>query len=540
MFGIGLLFALLMHTAPFPHSLTEVLINQAPEFLGIYDVKRQSYTRINTAGVQLLGCKSAECFLSRPAPQLRTPHFSVADWTALRTAARQHGRQDTSTDVECLDGSTFSAGIELTCFEEQDTAFFLVRISRQPRLPEDESKLAQSVRRYKAVFANATIGIIVCSRAGTIVSANQMACRQLGYAAETLCGQRIEAVGPGATSHYERLCDNFRTRPHMDAMSAHRHETEARHCDGTVFPVEVSLSCVFLDDELYIVSYVLDITSKKDSDQALVAQRLRVERRNAELEQKVAARTSALTSTLGELGKALAAEKKLGELKSLFVALASHEFRSPLTVVLSSASLLEQYPAFEQQPQRQVHVERIRQSVRHLNNILEEFLSVARIEEGRVLAYPERISVAALLANIVADVQGLLKTGQTIVREISCPETVWLDPSLLRKIIVNLLSNALKYSGENCVVTLRVDCSGNLLRVMVIDQGIGISAADQTHLFERFFRARDVAYVPGTGLGLYIIAKYSEMMGGTIDLQSTLAVGTTVTLRIPYEEYPTH
>ena len=525
-----------MRTSPFSHSLTDVLINQAPEFLGIYEVAQQSFTRINTAGVQLLGFQSEEDFLSKPDPQLRTPHFSDADWTALRTAARLHGRQDTNTDVECLDGNVFSACIELTYFEEQDTAFYLVRITRQSRLHEVENKLAQSVRRYEAVFANATIGIIVCSRAGTIVSANQMAHQQFGYPAEALHGQNIEDLVPGATGHYERLCDNFATRHQVDAMSTHRHETEARHRDGSVFPVEVSLSCFSLDDELYTVSYVLDITSKKDNDQALVAHRLRVERLNAELEQKVTDRTSALTSTLAELAKALAAEKKLGELKSLFVSLASHEFRSPLTVVLSSASLLEQYPAFEQQSQRQLHVERIRQSVHHLNNILEEFLSVARIEEGRIIAHPERISLAEVLLDIVTELQGLLKTGQTIVREISCLEPVWLDASLLRKIIVNLLSNALKYSGENSVVTLRIDCSDNKITIKVVDQGIGISVADQTHLFERFFRARDVSYVPGTGLGLYIVAKYLELMGGTIDLQSTLDVGTTVTLRIPYEE----
>ena len=529
-----------MRASPFSHSLTEVLINQAPEFLGIYDTRQQSFTGINTAGVKLLGFESEEDFLSEPDPQLRTPHFSVADWTALRTAARLHGRQDTNTDVECVDGSVFSACIELTYFEEQDTAFYLVRITKQTHLLEVENKLAQSVRRYEAVIANATIGIIVCSRAGIIVSANQMAHRQFGYPAEALNGQLIEDLVPGATDHYERLRDNFVTRHQADAMNTHRHETQARHRDGIMFPVEVSLCCFSLDDELYIVSYVLDTTSKKDSDQALVAHRLRVERLNIELEQKVADRTGALTSTLAELAKALAAEKKLGELKSLFVSLASHEFRSPLTVVLSSASLLEQYPTFEQQPQRQLHVDRIRQSVHHLNNILEEFLSVARIEEGRILAHPKRVSVAALLLDIVADVQGLLKTGQTIVREINCPEPVWLDPSLLRKIIVNLLSNALKYSGENSVVTLRVDCSNDTLTLKVIDQGIGISAADQTHLFERFFRVRDVAYVPGTGLGLYIVAKYLEMMGGTIDLQSTLEVGTTVTLHIPYEDHLTY
>ena len=105
---------------------------------------------------------------------------------------------------------------------------------------------------------------------------------------------------------------------------------------------------------------------------------------------------------------------------------------------------------------------------------------------------------------------------------------------------LNLLSNALKYSGENSVVTLRVDCSDHVFTLTVLDQGIGISAADQTHLFERFFRARDVAYVPGTGLGLYIVAKYSKMMGGTTDLRSKLEVGTTVTLRVPYEDHLTH
>ena len=529
-----------MPTSPFSHSLTDVLINQAPEFLGIYGVAQQSFSRINSAGVQLLGFHSEEDFLTQPGPQLRTPHFSEADWTTLRTAARLHGRQDANTDLECQNGSAFSACIELTYFEEQDTAFYLVRITRQTHLHEVESKLAQSVRRYEAVFANATIGIIVCTQAGAIVSANQMAHQQFGYPAQTLLGHLIEELMPGAAGYYERLCNNYATRHPVATLNAYHHEAEARHLDGTLFPVEVSLSCFSLDDELYTVSYVSDISSKKDSDQVLVAHRLRVERLNTELEQKVADRTSALTSTLAELGKALAAEKKLGDLKSLFVSLASHEFRSPLTVVLSSASLLAQYPALEQQPQRALHVERIRQSVHHLNNILEEFLSVARIEEGRILAHPERISVAALLLEVVADVQGLLKAGQTIVREVSCPGPVWLDASLLRKIIVNLLTNALKYSGENAVVTLRVDCRNNVFTLVVLDHGIGISAADQTHLFERFFRARDVAYVPGTGLGLYIVAKYAEMMGGTIDLHSTLDVGTTVTLRVPYEDHSTN
>jgi signal transduction histidine kinase len=137
----------------------------------------------------------------------------------------------------------------------------------------------------------------------------------------------------------------------------------------------------------------------------------------------------------------------------------------------------------------------------------------------------------------VADVQGLRKAGQTIVQEASCAETIWLDPSLLRKILVNLLSNALKYSGENSVVTVRAACAAGWLTLDVQDQGVGISAEDQQHLFERFFRARNVTNIPGTGLGLYIIARYLELMHGTIALRSTLGVGTTVTLTIPYENH---
>ena len=217
--------------------------------------------------------------------------------------------------------------------------------------------------------------------------------------------------------------------------------------------------------------------------------------------------------------------------------MASHEFRTPLTAVLTSASLIEKYPTTEQQDKRMRHLERIRQSVNHLNDILEEFLSVGRIEEGKVLACPAPISLHTLLRDTVADVQGLLKPGQTINEEVHAPDTIWLDPSLLRKILVNLLSNALKYSGQNSAVRVRATCDAGQLTLTVQDHGVGISAEDQEHLFERFFRARNVTTVPGTGLGLYIIGRYLELMSGTIALQSSLDVGTTVTITIPYENY---
>ena len=406
-------------------------------------------------------------------------------------------------------------------------------------------ELAESQRRFEAVVANATIGIIVCNRAGTIVSANQMAHQLFDYPDGELLSQAIDQLVPRAPGRrHDKLRESFNAHPSVRAMGAHHGDLEALRRDGSVFPVEISLSYFYLDEELYVVSYVLDITYKKNAQQELVAERQRVERLNADLEQKVADRTHALLSTLeqleqrkDELAQALAAEQELGELKSRFVSMASHEFRTPLTAVLTSASLIEKYPATGQQDKRVRHLERIRQSVNHLNDILEEFLSVGRIEEGKVQAQPARLDLPALLHETIADVQGLLKPGQTIRQEVSCPAAVWLDPSLLRKILVNLLSNGLKYSNENAVVTVRAACAAGQLVLTVQDQGVGISPEDQEHLFERFFRARNVTNVPGTGLGLYIVANYLQLMHGTISLQSELGVGTTINITIPYANH---
>ena len=261
---------------------------------------------------------------------------------------------------------------------------------------------------------------------------------------------------------------------------------------------------------------------------------------NAELEQKVIDRTNALLITLDQLEKrgdalalALQAEQKLGELKSRFVSIASHEFRTPLTAVLSSADLIEEFPGGHQQTQRLKYIDHIRTSVQHLNNILEEFLSVGRIEEGKIEANPANLNLDSLVEETVADMQGLLKAGQTIDWQVDCPIPVRLDASLLRKILMNLLSNALKYSGENAVTTVRAGCQPHELTITVQDQGVGISKEDQAHLFEQFFRAPSVITEPGTGLGLYIITKYLELMGGTIDLQSAPDRGTTVTIALP-------
>ncbi|TDN36876.1 PAS domain-containing sensor histidine kinase [Hymenobacter sp. UV11] len=534
-----------MLSDPFSSAAAEVLISQAPDFVGIYDVAEGWFMRINPAGVRLLGYPSEEAFLADPARVLPTPTVSPARWAHLRKLARRVGPQALEAEVGRRQGPSFWGRIELTAFQVKGADYLLVRLSEQGRLQQAERELAQSVRRFEAVFTHATIGIVVCDERGRIVSANQLAHQLFGYAADALEGQLIELLVPQAAGRrHEKLRESFTARPQVRTMGGHSGELHGLRHDGSVFPVEVSLSYFHLDEELYAVSYILDITYKKEFEQQLIAGSQRVAALNADLEQRVTERTHALMNTLeqlqlrkNELAKALAAERELGELKSRFVSMASHEFRTPLTAVLTSAALIEEYPATEQQPKRLRHIERIRTSVKHLNDILEEFLSVGRIEEGKIEAHPARLDLPALLRDVVADVQGLRKPGQRIEQTTDCPEPIWLDPSLLRKILVNLLSNALKYSGENTVVAVAAACQAGALTLTVADQGVGISEEDQAHLFERFFRARNVTNVPGTGLGLYIIARYLELLHGHIALQSALGQGTTVTITVPYENH---
>lgn len=526
-------------------TLNDILINQAEEFIGIYDDTTGRFTRINPAGVQLLGYASQEAFLSHSDSKPRLPAMPPAYWESLCLEARQVGRTEVEADISRQNGEVFWGKLQLTHFELEGRSSFLVRLSEQERLHQAERELAHSERRFEAVFSNATIGIVVCDRQGTIISANRHSLQLFGYVDDELLGQKIEVLVPNAIGRqHQQLRESFNAHPSVRAMGQHSGDLQAQRKDGSVFPVEVSLSYFYEERDLYVVSYILDITFKKNAEQALINERQRVERLNTELEQKVADRTHALLNTLEQLEQrseeltiALAAEQELGELKSRFVSMASHEFRTPLTAVLTSATLIEKYPGGDQQDKRLKHLQRIRSSVNHLNDILEEFLSVGKIEEGKIETHPARLDMATLLTDTITDVQGLLKAGQSIEKQIGCQEPVWLDPSLMRKILVNLLSNAIKYSGENSVVTVRAHCSQGELTLTVQDQGVGISEDDQEHLFERFFRARNVTNIPGTGLGLYIIAKYLELMRGTISLESQLQEGTTVTITIPYDHH---
>lgn len=528
-------------------ALINPLFERSRHFIGIVALETERFVRVNPAGVELFGCRDAQEFLEESEPGRGCNPFEPGRLAEIKATLEQQTQYGEEVKLTRKNGDVFWGKLEIDPFVEADKKYLLVQITDINHARRVERQLAQSSQQFEAVFTNATIGIIVCNKEGIIISANQFARNQFGFVHHPLEGKSIDILVPDSIrNRHAALRESFNANPQVRAMG-HGRDLYARRRDGSVFPAEVSLSYFYQEDELYVVSYILDITFKKEAELALIEQRNKIAQLNIELEQKVADRTHALMATLHqleeskeELTKALTTERELGELKSRFVSMASHEFRTPLSAVLTSATLIEKYVTTEQQDKRQKHIQRIKSSVNHLNDILEEFLSVGKLEEGRVEANWTLFDVTALISEVITDMQGILKPGQTIKTSLDCPRPVRLDKSLLRKVLINLLSNAIKYSGENTVIEVTGNCPGNTTRLTIRDRGIGISEDDQKHLFERFFRAKNATNFQGTGLGLHIVAKYVELLHGTIDLHSQLNEGTIVTLTFHHENHPAY
>ncbi len=398
-----------------------------------------------------------------------------------------------------------------------------------------------------SLFENATEGIILTNGIGKIVMANPATERMFGYKREELIGNLIEILIPDKYKpHHHALREGFHKKPSNRVMGQNR-DLNGRKKDGTDIPVEVSLSHYQREGELFVIAFIVDITQRKEIENSMLKQKAELEKvtdkmrqMNADLEIKVEERTLILKEALQkleqsqqELNEALDKEKELNEIKSRFVSMASHEFRTPLTTVLSSASLLSKYSKEEEQDKREKHIHRIKNSVNNLNDILEDFLSLGKLNEGRIDTKTDNVDLKEILSDTIEEMKAMLKKGQHFVMECEGDCLAHTDKKLFRNIIINLVSNAIKFSDEGKPITIKGQVVDNMATISIIDQGIGISADDQEHLFSSFFRGANATNIQGTGLGLHIVKRYADLLEGNLQLESTLNKGTTITFSIP-------
>ncbi|MFI5187256.1 MAG: sensor histidine kinase, partial [Chitinophagales bacterium] len=226
-------------------------------------------------------------------------------------------------------------------------------------------------------------------------------------------------------------------------------------------------------------------------------------------------------------------EKQLNEIKSRFVSMASHEFRTPLSTILSSATLISKYTKTEDNDKRERHLRKIKDSVSHLNGLLEDFLSLGKLEEGKVTVSISSFAVKEFMDDVIEEMKVIQKNGQQIIYNYKGEESFTTDKRLLKNILINLFSNALKFSPENSRVWIETENSNQHLNVEIKDEGVGIPEEDQHHLFATFFRGKNVINIQGTGLGLPIVKRYIDLLKGDISLHSELEVGTAVKFVLP-------
>ena len=376
---------------------------------------------------------------------------------------------------------------------------------------------------FSALFEHSSIGIVISSDSGVIEQVNPYASTMFGYEHGELVGKVVEVlVPPAVREKHVGYRNQYIKNPHPRAMGKNINLLAAKK-NGQTFPVEVSLTYFEANGRRQIVSFINDITERKKAEDDLL-------RLKEDLETKVAERTAQISGMLEK-------EKELNELKSRFVSMASHEFRTPLGGILTSVSLIGKYTKEEEQPKREKHILSIKRSVRQLTNILNDFLSLDKLEQGKIASNPTQFNFNSFIDESVEELREMSDKGHKVEITHRVPDiSIYQDKEMIRNVVINLVSNAIKYSPEKSTIFVRSDLVDGNVKLEVQDQGMGIPLADQKHLFERFFRAKNVINLQGTGLGLNIVKRYLDLMGGSIDFTSGENEGTTFRITLPVEK----
>lgn len=380
------------------------------------------------------------------------------------------------------------------------------------------------LRRQHELILNAVgEGVYGLDVTGKVTFVNPAAANMIGWEIAELIGQSMHTVlhhsKPDGNPYPVHECPIYEA---FRDGRIHRANTEVFwRKDGSSFPVEY-ISTPMQDQQGNVIGTVVafqDITQRKWAEALL-------QRTNEELELKVRDRTAELQQANEQL-------QNLSELKSRFVAMVCHEFRNPLNNILLAASSLERYDAQLSPDHRREYLHGIKTDVERMTQMIDDILVIGRIEAHKLMIQPTPIELVQFCQSVVTQMQLttdwqpciVISRHQTLVAE--------LDEKLLRSILTNILANAIRYSRDRTPIKLQLLKRQGQAIVRVTDQGIGIPPEDLPYLFEPFHRGKNVSNIPGTGLGLNIVKRFVDLHNGQVEVDSTLNMGTTFTIKLP-------
>ncbi|KAA2222914.1 PAS domain-containing sensor histidine kinase [Chryseobacterium sp. ES2] len=389
----------------------------------------------------------------------------------------------------------------------------------------------ESAKLLQAIIETAIDGIITIDDRGRIESLNPSALKIFGYKEEELIGKNISVLMPEPDkSRHDDYLIHYQTTGEKKIIGKGR-EVRGLRKDGTQFPFRLAVSEVQYQDRMIYTGFIHDLSKEKEAEESL-------KRYAGELEELVENRTKSLKKMLHELEVAkeeantsLEKEKDLNKMKSRFVSMASHEFRTPLSSMQLSAVLIEKYLQASDNIQILKHLHKIKNAIASLNSILNDFLSLEKLDTGIVKPHYDLFDIVKFSEELTEEMQLITKEDQIIIYQHAGSESeINLDQNLLRNCLMNLMSNAIKYSGEHTLIEFSTEINEDRYVFSVKDNGIGIPEGDQSGLFQPFFRAHNIGNIPGTGLGLNIVQRYVNLMDGLVHFESTSDKGTEFTL----------
>jgi PAS domain S-box-containing protein len=460
----------------------------------------------NVAFTRMFGY-SPEEITGRPLTLLVMPvdrpllNIQPSDLQSLRT--RTHP-QRIELAARRRDGATFVADVAVSSVVREERSELIYSIRDITDRKEAETGLRRTRDQLQAILDNTTVSIYVKDSHSRYILANRQ-CEQLAArAGKRFLGNTDLDVFTEDVAVTVRANDKIV----LDSGQSHHFEEAIQYADEDTPHVFLSMKVPLVDEmgRAYAVCGIsTDITAQKHLEQ--------------------------------ELRETLRVERELGELKSRFVSMVSHEFRTPLTTILSSSELLRLFSERMDDDRKLNHLKKIQSQVHHLTDMLDSILTLNRGEVVGLRFDPTEIDINDFCAMTIEEVMLSARPGQHIVADHQPPGMqILIDERLLRIVLTNLLTNAFKYSPENSAISLSIRIEPGLLIIRVADEGIGIPEDDLKHLFTAFHRATNVGVTPGTGLGLSILKQNIDAYGGTIHVASTLGEGTTFTVNLPLND----
>ena len=405
------------------------------------------------------------------------------------------------------DGTVFPIEASLNPFSIYGQNFVMalvVDITERKKLEQEKNHLAK-------IFQESLNEIYVFdAKTLKFINANFGAQKNIGYTVDELTRMTPVDIKPDFTeTQFRKAIEPL----HQELTEKIQFETIHQRKSGTTYPVSVHLQRSKLGDRDVFLAIILDITEQKNYTKTL--------------EKTVAARTQ-------ELKNALAAEKELNDLKTKFLSMVSHEFKTPLSGILTSTILLGKYKLTEQHEKREKHIKIISDKVQYLNAILNDFLSIEKLEKGKINYKFSTFKLSKVLNEVIYNANMILKHGQ----KINYPENIndlslYQDEKVVELALSNLLYNAIKYSPENTSIDIDITQNSSTTTFVVKDNGIGIPLKDQKNIFNRYFRAENALLIQGTGIGLNIVKDHLDHLKGSISFTSAENQGSIFTIKLP-------